>query len=64
MYLHGLRSPCDFFKQQTRTKAYRDLANTVQQPQGYRAVIVLSSRPPHINPLTMILRYADCVIVL
>ena len=49
MCLHCLRPPCDFFRRQTRTKPYRDLADIVRQPQGYRAVIVLSSRPPHIN---------------
>ena len=47
MCLHCLRSPCDFFRWQTRTKPYRDLADIVRQPQGYHAVIVLSSRPPY-----------------
>ena len=49
MRLHCLRSPYDFFRRQTRTKPYRDLADIVRQPQGYRTIIVLSSRPPHIN---------------
>ena len=49
MCLHWLRSPYDFFLRQTRTKPYRDLVDIVQQPQGYRAIIVLSSRPPYIN---------------
>ena len=49
MCLHCLRSPYDFFRQQTRTKPYRDLADIVQQPQGYRTIIVLSSRTPYIN---------------
>ena len=49
MCLHCLRSPCDFFRLQTRTQSFRDLADMVQQPQGYRAVIVLSSQPPYIN---------------
>ena len=49
MCLHCLRSPYDFFQRQTRTKLYRDLADIVRQPQGYRTIIVLSSRPPYIN---------------
>ena len=49
MCLHCLRSPHDFFRRQTRTKPYRDLAYIVQQPQGYRTIIVLSSRPLYIN---------------
>ena len=47
--LHCLRSPYDFFRRQTWTKPYIDLADIVRQPQGHRTVIVLSSRPPHIN---------------
>ena len=47
MRLHYLRSPYDFFRRQTRTKLYRDLADIVRQPQGYRTIIVLSSRPPY-----------------
>ena len=42
MCLHCLRSPYDFFRRQTRTKTYRDLADIVRQQQGYRAFIVLS----------------------
>ena len=38
-----------FLGRQTRTKPYRDLADIVRQPQGYRTIIVLSSRPPYIN---------------
>ena len=49
MCLHCLRSPYDFFRRQTRTKPYRDLADIVRQPQGYCTIIVLSSRPPYIN---------------
>ena len=49
MCLHCLRSPYDSFWRQTRTKAYRDFADIVRQPQGYRTIIVLSSRPPYIN---------------
>ena len=49
MCLQLLRSPYDFFRRQTRTKPYRDLADIVRQPQGYRTIIVLSSRPPYIN---------------
>ena len=49
MCVHCLRSPYDFFRRQTRTKPYRDLADIVGQPQGYRAIIVFSSRPPYIN---------------
>ena len=49
MCLHCLRSPCDFFQRQTRKKPYRGLADIVRQPQGIRAVIVLSSQPPNIN---------------
>ena len=49
MWLHCLRSPYGFFRRQTRTKLYRDLADIVRQPQGYRTIIVLSSRPPYIN---------------
>ena len=48
MCLHCLRSPYDFFRLQTWPKLYRDLANIVRQPQGYRTIIVLSSRPPYI----------------
>ena len=47
--LHCLPSPYDFFWRQTWTKPYIDLADIVPQPQGHRTVIVLSSRPPHIN---------------
>ena len=49
MRLHCLRSPYDFLRRQTRTKPNRDLADIVRQPQGYRTIIVLSSRPPYIN---------------
>ena len=49
MCLHCLRSPYDFFWRQARTKPYRDLADIVRQPQGYRTIIVSSSRPPYIN---------------
>ena len=49
MCLHCLQSPHDFFRQETRTKPYRDLADIVRQPQGYRTTIVLSSWPPYIN---------------
>ena len=45
MCLHCLRSPYDFFRRQTRTKLYRDLADIVRQPQGYRTTIVLSKTP-------------------
>ena len=38
-----------FISAQIRTKPYRDLADIVRQPQGYRAVTVSSSRPPYIN---------------
>ena len=43
MCLHCLRSPYDFFRRQTRTKLYKDLADIVRQPQGYRTIIMLSS---------------------
>ena len=33
-------------------KPYRDLADIVRQPQGYRTIIVLSSWPPYINRMT------------
>ena len=56
MCLHFLRSPYDFFRRLTRTKPYRDLADIVRQPQGYRTIIVLPSRPPYINR-TMSLRW-------
>ena len=49
MCLHCLRSPYDFFWRETRTTLYRDLADIVRQPQSYRTIIVLSSRPPYIN---------------
>ena len=49
MCLHCLRSTCDFFWRQTRTKPYRELADIVQQTPGYHAAIMLSSRPPYIN---------------
>ena len=49
MCLHCLRSPCDSVRRHTRTKPYRDFADIVRKPQGYRAVIVLSSQPPYIN---------------
>ena len=55
MWLHCLRSPYDFFRRQTRTKLYRDLAGIVRHPQGYRTIIVLSSPPPYINR-TMLVR--------
>ena len=51
MCLHCLRSPYDFYRRQTRTKLYKDLADIVRQPQGYRTIIVLSSRPPYINSM-------------
>ena len=47
--LHCLRSHCDFFPRQTRTKPYKDHVYIVPQPQGYCALIVFSSRPPYIN---------------
>ena len=47
--LHCLRSPYDFFRRQTWTKPHRHLADIGRQPQGYRTVIVVSSRPLHIN---------------
>ena len=57
MCLHCLRSPCDFFRQ-----SFRDLADIVRQPQGYRAVIVLSSQPPYINhTITLRLRKSQGV---
>ena len=49
MWLHCLRSPYDFFRRQTRTKPYRDLADIAPQPHCCRAVIVLPSRPPYTN---------------
>ena len=49
MCSHCLQSPYDFFQRQTRTNPYRDLADIVRQPQGYRTIIVVSSRPPYIN---------------
>ena len=63
MRLHYLRSPYDFFRRQTRTKLYRDLADIVRQPQGYRTIIVLSSRPPYKShdARTMILRKSQGV---
>ena len=71
MCLHCLRSPCDFFRLQTRTQSFRDLADIVRQPQGYRAVIVLSSQPPYTRKSHDYLatsdvarsRYADYAIV-
>ena len=48
------------FSVQTRTKLYRDLADIVRQPQGYRTIIVLSSQPPYINR-TMTLRKSQGV---
>ena len=41
MCLHCLRSPYDFSWRQTRTELYRDLADIVGQPQGYRTIIVI-----------------------
>ena len=38
--LDCLRSPYDFFRRQTRTKPYRDLADIVRQPQDHRTIIV------------------------
>ena len=53
---------CDFFRLQTRTQSFRDLADIVLQPQGYRAVIVLSSQPPYINhTITLRLRKSQGV---
>ena len=67
MCLHCSRSPYDFFRRQTRTKPYRDLADIVRQPQGYRTIIVLTSqfaRCPY-DDLAEVARsrYADCAIV-
>ena len=67
MCLHYLRSPYDFFRRQTRTKPYRDLADIVRQPQGYRTFIVLTSqiaRYPY-DDLAEVARsrYADFAIV-
>ena len=69
--LHCVRSPYDFFRRPTRTKPYRDPADIVRQPQGYRTIIMLSSRPPYIiarcpyDDLAEVARsrYADCAIV-
>ena len=58
---HCLRSPCDFFRRQTRTKPHGDHADIVRQQQCYRTVIVFSSRPPHINR-TMTLRKSQGVV--
>ena len=65
--LHYLRSPYDFFRRQTRTKPYRDLADIVRQPQGYRTIIMLTSQiahRPH-DDLAEVARswYAVCAIV-
>ena len=49
MRLHCLRWPYDYFRPQTRTKPYSDLADIVRRTQGYRTIFVLSSRPPYIN---------------
>ena len=48
-----LRSSCDFFRGQTRTKAYREFADILQQPQGYRAVIVLSYKSNDAHTMTL-----------
>ena len=56
MRLHCLRSPYDFFRRQTITKLYRDLVDIVRPPQGYRTIIVLSSRPLYMNR-TMAVRW-------
>ena len=62
MCLLCLQSPCDFFRLQTRTQSFRDLADIVRQPQGYRAVIVLPSQPPYINhTITLRLRKSQAV---
>ena len=53
MCSHCLRSP---LRRQTRTKPYRDLADIVRQPQGYRTIIVLSSRPPYTNRMMPVRR--------
>ena len=67
MCLHCLRSPYDFFWLQTRTKPYRDLADIARQPQGYRAIIVLTSQiarcPYDVLAEVARSRYADCAIV-
>ena len=44
MCLHCSRSPYDFFPRKTMTNPYRDLADIVRQPQGYRTIIVLTSQ--------------------
>ena len=67
MCLHCIRSPYDFFRRQTKTRPYRDLADIVQQLQGYRTIIVLTSqiaRCPY-DDLAEVARsrYADCAIV-
>ena len=63
MWLHCLRSPYDFFRWQTRTKLYRDLADTVRQPQGYRTIIVLFTTSLYKSQiaLTMTLRKSQGV---
>ena len=75
MCLHCLQPPYDFFRLQTRTKPYRDLADIIRQPQGYHTIIVLSSQPPP-PPLEIARcpyddladvarsRYPDCAIVI
>ena len=67
MCLHCLRSPYDFFRRQTRTKPYIDLADIVRQPQVYHTIIMLTSqiaRCPY-DDLAEVARsrYADCAIV-
>ena len=42
--LHCLRSPYDFFRQQTRTKPYRDLADIVRQPLSYNHLVNFTNR--------------------
>ena len=61
MCLHCLQSPCDFFRRQTMTKTYRDLADIVRQPQGYRAVIFTTSLYKSHDARTMTLRKSQGV---
>ena len=66
MCLHCLRSPHDFFWQQTRTRPYRDLSDVVRQQQGYsHCVFFTTSLYKPYDALIEVprSRYADFAIV-
>ena len=63
MCLHCLLSPCDFFRRQTRTKPYRDLADPMKTTRlscSHRVIFTTSLYKLY-NARTMILRKSQRV---